>query len=586
MRYLFLFLFIPLTCVAIPGNGPYPISGGGASTNLQGLAQINYVGTNVIQIPDYYHLYVTGTTDALVGTTASPSLYTRMLPGYNDGYATANPAYTNNNGRMLWLDINPNDFFQTGGKGWILTSNVFNTNGANLYYDFLTGGNNPNNQPIQWSTAFTSFFVYPITNQWATGMYGAAGSGTNSFGTINGGTFPFVLFATNTITNIVTYLSTVPTNNTITIDPINGNDSTGYKGGYAFKTIQAAMQFSTGGERWHFLYGTNYFIQYVWNPNNANVDMDSGASIEQLDIGFGVAISPVGAFSLNGGTIQQPMSYGFGGPVFLYQAQTSNLLAFNNVHIIAEHGGIQPESSAATASFIEIVKNCVLDVGSYGIEVSGANIIADIVGNIVNEHSWLTATNEQEVGSILNIVGLYSAGTTNYFASGNIVNLYDSYADAGGGKCIWASTGGGIVASGNELNTALGTNGVNWAAYANGTGYILLQSGNYPSSQVSTNVYIVPVYWPTNYTVGGPNMTLQYSEVVTNAAFTYGAPFNLTANGYNQHVDYVTNSSGSVKTITPPAGHSEGTWNVTNESAITTTIWANQWTNFICTPIW
>jgi hypothetical protein len=92
--------------------------------------------------------------------------------------------------------------------------------------------------------------------------------------------------------------------------------------------------------------------------------------------------------------------------------------------------------------------------------------------------------------------------------------------------------------------------------------------------------------WTTNNNTTTPNFAVAYSELTTNAAFTFLAPSNVSTTNYQSCVIIVTNSTGSVVAMTNPAGvRTNGIWNVTNVSVVTFFNCAGRFTNAIAIPL-
>lgn len=100
--------------------------------------------------------------------------------------------------------------------------------------------------------------------------------------------------------------------------------------------------------------------------------------------------------------------------------------------------------------------------------------------------------------------------------------------------------------------------------------------------------------WGALTNAGGTTVdfAVKMTDVLTSGALTFAGCANFSPYVYNDVFSIVTNSSGSLQTITPPANvHQTGTWNVTNVTKIEwlappvngTTI---RWTNAVATPLW
>jgi hypothetical protein len=111
------------------------------------------------------------------------------------------------------------------------------------------------------------------------------------------------------------------------------------------------------------------------------------------------------------------------------------------------------------------------------------------------------------------------------------------------------------------------------------------------SGDTMTGLLSAPaINYTTNaLTQGSPiiDFSKNYAMFTTNDVFTIGGYSNADAGKANWSVLFVTNSLASAKQITQTANtHTNGTWFVTNVSAISFIQYGNSFTNAICTPLW
>lgn len=91
----------------------------------------------------------------------------------------------------------------------------------------------------------------------------------------------------------------------------------------------------------------------------------------------------------------------------------------------------------------------------------------------------------------------------------------------------------------------------------------------------------------TNVTTLAPNFQIGYGYITTNAAFTVLDPINLISTRAETCVMLVTNSTASAVAITPATKwKTQGTWYVTNVSAITVFHYGTVFTNATCLPLY
>ena len=134
----------------------------------------------------------------------------------------------------------------------------------------------------------------------------------------------------------------------------------------------------------------------------------------------------------------------------------------------------------------------------------------------------------------------------------------------------------GVLPSGVPTSVALATGG-------NVAGSASISDNALTLTVTTTNL------WPaTNAMSGGGiiNAALPRTTCFTNASFTFGLPINVQADGYTTTIVTITNSSGSLITITPAASWHNlgGIWNCTNWSYLTLDIQAGNFTNALCSP--
>ncbi len=395
------------------------LSGGGAAQSLLSSAIIvtNAV-TNILALPNTHQLWVSGVTNVLC-----LGLYTWKGDGYLDGnyrgpggvgMFTNQPAWTNVNGMMIWLDSNGNDFTNAGGAGTISCSTASPTitlAGAtfnpNFFGDIWSGTTDLGTiSSVDDATHITldanatatlsgaswfqtwnqSFGLYgyvlcakafdhgglntyyddlsapqysTIPNNPGLGYWMPTNQWVSFLGpgqlyasyVANGGPTPFVTWGTNYVTNVCQRLSSTYTNGVISVDPVNGSDVLGSVGGYPFQSVIVAQQFSKGGETWHFYPGISPLNDFCWSPANATVQCDPGAIIEQPDLIYPLyRIVPMGTFSMTGGEIYQPIYLNCPGPIMGQGSGASNYCAFNGVTFLTSFGCWQDQDRTVNAA--------------------------------------------------------------------------------------------------------------------------------------------------------------------------------------------------------------------------------------------
>ena len=113
-------------------------------------------------------------------------------------------------------------------------------------------------------------------------------------------------------------------------------------------------------------------------------------------------------------------------------------------------------------------------------------------------------------------------------------------------------------------------------------------TGPFPLLQATTSI-LGTVLYPTNagtqtITFGG---FVEYRDFATNAAFAWDGFTGASSTNVQTAVYFITNSTASVWDMTPPAGMlaTNGTWNVTNVTAVTFINNGMKWTNGASYPI-
>lgn len=208
-------------------------------------------------------------------------------------------------------------------------------------------------------------------------------------------------------------------------------------------------------------------------------------------------------------------------------------------------------------------------------------------------------------GGLTNLSGNQITGTipeaqlpTSVVTNGGSVTLSGNFAGNGGGLTnintsslagrVSDSQLSGNVALLNGTNGFTGTNQFAGAVIAtNGNNQI---TGSFTGNGVGvTNLQGSSLIYTTNAMSGGGIFTFAtpYTTCFTNTSFTFALPQGVGTTTYDTTIVDVTNSSGSVITITPPPGcyHFLGTWNCTNESIVTFYHRSGGITNGICTPL-
>ena len=227
-------------------------------------------------------------------------------------------------------------------------------------------------------------------------------------------------------------------------------------------------------------------------------------------------------------------------------------------------GGTNTEESYLRLGATNSTRQIVLDL-AVGIQYknAGTNLFnADSLGNVMFPGA---ATISGLVnGAIINAFTL----TNGYIGATLIQPTLSQPLVSGGG--IWGgglTVSGGLSASGGITNTGSG--------WFSGNAYGL------------TNVQGAAMVTPTNALTTAPNFALVNTSLATNQNFALQPAVNASPTAYNSLVIDITNSSGSLITITPPTGWKvEGTWNITNETIISLYAPGNRWTNAVAYPLW
>lgn len=181
----------------------------------------------------------------------------------------------------------------------------------------------------------------------------------------------------------------------------------------------------------------------------------------------------------------------------------------------------------------------------------------------------------------------------------NNISVDTSATSSATNNCIMVTSNSVVVINGGSYVSAAGIAPIN-APNAQ-TVYI---NGATLSAPVSANITVIGTYsvaglpYTGNYpsrltainslaTAGAVDLSKAGSSYATNANFTFGAPISAVAGVYGSTVLTVTNSHGSLITMTPNSNwHSQGTWNVTNTSVVSFFYILGGFTNAIATPLW
>lgn len=168
------------------------------------------------------------------------------------------------------------------------------------------------------------------------------------------------------------------------------------------------------------------------------------------------------------------------------------------------------------------------------------------------------------VGTVVvtNAMAVNLTGSTNYAAS-NVVS----------GGVLPAGTVSPVAMA---AGLALGTDGSNrvWTNSLNGVSI----GGNAATASA--------VNYATNLSTMAPDFNKAYSEITTNAPFTFLAPLNVSLTTAPTAVIMVINSSGTNITVTAPVNvHAQGTWNITNRTTFTFWTYGGTYTNAIAFPL-
>lgn len=415
--------------------------------------------TNIFSVRDVNTVYATGTGHADIDT-----VWHRVPNGFSYGTYPKNPAFTNNQSRMLWLTANPNVPPQFAAFGWVMTGiGIEATN--SLYYDNETATEN-----------------YPEPNYPGITVSGLTGTWTlnDPSGIYQNDPVPTVTMGTNWITNICVRVYGVQTNNDIVIDPINGDDSKASIGGFSFKTVPAAMHFSRGGEHWVFKPGTNDFTDYVWVPVNAKVDCDAGAVFYTASTWTPEMLLANGTFELNGGKIIQQPGTGFSQPPWFVSKFATNTMTINGVTMICDHGCVQSDYANSGPPLTVNAFNNTFRGGSYVFEMQSTNTTSFVKNNTIEVSRWNPNT------TFAIPLGIYSSGVMhlsgNSFSASNTVSGFNI-------SLIKSEGSGKIFASGNTFDPYVGTS-TNVFFYEVGTanGRIYVAGGN-PNTNRITGFY-------------------------------------------------------------------------------------------------
>ena len=456
------------------------------------------LSTNVYTYTDWTCLYVSGSTNAAVN--AAPY---KIHFDFYDNQNRHEIAWTNSNGFMIWLDGGGFGLFNYAG-GFIMTGTVPDwAGGTNLYY--IQGGSQ---LPLG---------IFNLTNQWND----ASGSPV-----VYGGPNIFVAYGTNSVTNIVAVSTLTTTNSFITVDPVNGNDSTASIGGKPFKSLEFAISRDRGGSYWHLLPGTNN-IFFPWFPTNATVHCEPGAVIVTSNMWYQFIIASYGNFYMdNVRLLQFPIGGNYGAPPLGdYNPDGPSQYQLENVTLFADYGGLQDGGAPYPRTYR--LHGCNFTSGSYGIELlAGVGSVAYISDCVVNENAWMYTPSGNNGG---NLTAIFIANGTKAFVTGCSINLSNSPGITNPPKGIVAASVAStkINVAGTVVNYTSPTGSSNCFALYAQAGKIATQGACFPLNLIGSD----HGNFMTNYDFQGGSYVVSGSTNVTSAtsvAIRFLNPFPTT----------------------------------------------------------
>lgn len=235
---------------------------------------------------------------------------------------------------------------------------------------------------------------------------------------------------------------------------------------------------------------------------------------------------------------------------FLYPSNltAARLLTFTAAGGVTNAGAsgavpIDADGTATTFAQVNALAPSALLTNNHSAAVTFSNAVTVDAAHVLTATSPALATPSVNGGYLTNVTLYGNAYATNY-----------TFTDTGG----WHNT-----------NTVAANAGTTIAK-----GLVTAQNVNYY----------------TNLATMAPDFSQGYTLITTNAAFTLLAPINVVATADETTVWQVTNSTAAAVAITPfagiPAGAAQGTWYVTNLTAITVHHYGTIYTNAIARPIW
>ena len=535
-KLIFLVLMVPLLVMA-QRNGSYPGGGGSSSaiTNLindngpAGVLSANntHVGTNVTSVQvaaaggvtnkvgaqsiisyrDPYNLYVTGSTNSNVNISPySWAGYITMkwsTNALNTPLLNANqafcPAWTNSMGYMIWFSTD-NDSDSDLILDYVLTkTNVDRSTFTNWCYLAGAAGQV---EPIPGTVSQT---FYPVATNWNQLLNPVITGGDAIANVLFGPPFPTIRYGTNTVTNISITASSSLSNNIITIDPINGDDTVASIGGKAFKNWQVADYFAKQAQyplRWNFLSGTNDFTHHIWYPSNAVITAQADSVFTGYDKNRGSFIFPCGTFKMNGGYIYQPAGWGWGAMALQRNDFTGNYIEFRNVRALCDYSVIQ---NSTTNALDEYMYDCDWTTGSWNIELNQVATAPPINLYVFNSLLKWRSMNPTLSSSNAKLITTMNATIHIQGSSLSISNSFSNVAGTRGWAPFFQVMAGvdKVYSSGNTYEVQ-GTNKLWYFVdiFNNGSGVGKMWSDvQFPTNKLNGEGYLTNIFYPpfTNF---------------------------------------------------------------------------------------
>lgn len=434
---------------------------------------------------------------------------------------------------------------------------------------------------------------------------------------------------TNTDAVIQTLFSAPLTNgNAIWIDPVNGSNLTGKRGvrekpykdifGIQDKvagTYFGAITNAQGGDTIIAMPGTHYWNTAPLNltANGVNLWIMPGATVIRTNKYFkldGTVQTLIAATPSAAGPMIIPGNNSrivIDGQVFCTNTTADALLGWNEVvdpNLLGKYGFTNKYATNVT-----VVQNGLSTNHIDGFYINQTNTARSSITIIGGGRLYASYDHTKVHGNVdlntYHMQGFATNDTVNNISqgfnidTGVIWNDYGSIFGCGGGAQanalslvattntfhgtrLYYTTAIALPAGGSQspyyYSTNSTTSGCLFVEDNNGT-LIYDSCGN----GVLTNNF----QYATNTTTMAPDFTKGYGYIQTNAAFTLLAPIGLTASKAETCVMLVTNSTASAVVITPAAGwKSQGTWYVTNVSAITIFHYGQVFTNATCLPLY